>query len=234
MITAYPFASLGSADHGWLKARHHFSFASYYNPQRMGFGVLRVINDDIIQAGTGFGKHPHQNMEIITYVRRGAITHKDSMDNSGHTEAGDVQVMSAGTGVQHSEYNLEATDTSLYQIWIEPALHNVPPRWESRKFPQESVTGQLIPLASGRPADLARGALMIHQDATLWGGRLKGGTQLTHALVYNAYLLISEGKVEIDGALLTKGDGAAITDCSEVIIQALVDSEILIIDVPES
>ena len=120
MITVYPHEQLGGANYGWLNAKHHFSFSHYYNPERMSFGALRVINDDIIKAGTGFDTHPHQNMEIITYVRKGAITHRDNQGNVGRTEAGDMQVMSAGTGITHSEYNLESQDTQLYQIWIEP------------------------------------------------------------------------------------------------------------------
>ena len=118
MITHYPYEKLGHANHGWLDARHHFNFASYQNPKRQQFGALRVINDDVIKAGAGFDTHPHKNMEIITYVRKGAITHRDSNGNVGRTVAGDVQVMSAGTGVLHSEFNLESEDTNIFQIWI--------------------------------------------------------------------------------------------------------------------
>ena len=134
MITIYPYEELGHADHGWLDARHHFSFGRYHNPERMGFGVLRVINDDIIKAGKGFDTHPHKDMEIITYVRKGAITHRDSNGNEGRTEAGDVQVMSAGTGIFHSEYNLEDEDTNIYQIWIEPHKLDVTPDWSAHEF----------------------------------------------------------------------------------------------------
>ena len=143
MITPIFYHELGQAQHGWLEARHHFSFGQYYNPSRMGFGKLRVINDDIIKAGTGFNTHPHENMEIITYVREGAITHKDNHGNEGRTEAGDVQVMSAGTGIYHSEHNREAIDTHLYQIWIEPNKANVTPSWNAHRFPSSSTEGQL-------------------------------------------------------------------------------------------
>src|ERR1700742_2117012 len=135
-VTVIPYEKLGHADHGWLDARHHFSFAHYWNPDRVHFGALRVINDDKVAPGRGFGTHPHDNMEIITYVRQGAITHKDSMGNTGRTGAGDVQVMSAGTGVFHSEHNLESEDTKLYQIWITPNKRGVKPRWEAREFPK--------------------------------------------------------------------------------------------------
>jgi len=143
MHTHYPYQELGRANHGWLDARHHFSFASYYNPKRMGFGTLRVINDDIIKAGRGFDTHSHRDMEIITFVREGAITHKDSNGNVGRTEAGDVQVMSAGSGVSHSEFNLETKDTNIFQIWIEPNQIGVKPRWDSHEFPDVSTTDEL-------------------------------------------------------------------------------------------
>jgi redox-sensitive bicupin YhaK (pirin superfamily) len=161
-ITVYPYEKLGHADHGWLDARHHFSFASYWNPGRVQFGALRVVNDDKVAAGKGFGAHPHDNMEIITYVRQGAITHKDSLGNTGRTGAGDVQVMSAGTGVVHSEYNLEKEDTRLYQIWIMSNRENVEPRWEAREFPKAPVEkGPLPVLVSGREEDKNKGALFI-------------------------------------------------------------------------
>ena len=139
MINIIKYNDLGGADHGWLKAKHHFSFASYQNPERVHFGPMRVINDDVVSPQTGFASHPHDNMEIITYVRKGAITHKDNMGNVGKTEAGDVQVMSAGTGVVHSEYNYENEDTNLYQIWIYPNKKDVKPRWDAKKFPKEEV-----------------------------------------------------------------------------------------------
>ncbi len=228
MIDIQRYDQLGHADHGWLKARHHFSFANYHNPTRMGFGVLRVINDDIIQAGTGFGTHPHRNMEIITYVRKGAITHKDNQGNEGRTEAGDVQVMSAGKGIFHSEYNLENEDTTLYQIWIEPNQQGVMPRWDSRSFPKQAVENELSLLVSG--ADDA--PLFIHQDARVYAGKLSPGTMIKQTIKHQAYVLISDGTVEIDGQQLNKGDGAQVTDQTSININAISDAEVLVLDVP--
>ena len=143
MITRIAYDELGQADHGWLKARHHFSFARYYNPQRMGFGVLRVINDDWIQPGAGFPAHPHQDMEIISYIRSGEITHQDSMGNQGVIATGEVQVMSAGTGVMHSEFNRSREPLTLYQIWIEPNQRGIAPRYDSKPFPRQLQQQQL-------------------------------------------------------------------------------------------
>lgn len=232
MLTLYPYKDLGGANHGWLNARHHFSFAMYHNPARKGFGVLRVINDDIVKGGTGFDTHPHRDMEIITYVRKGAITHRDSQNNQGRTGAGDVQVMSAGSGVSHSEYNQESEDTNLYQIWIEPNKKGVQPRWEMREFPKTQVENKLMPLASGRDEDLKNGALFIYQDAAIFGGRLKAGTTITHPITYQAYLLASEGTLEVEGTRMNKGDGAEITNSQTVTITAITDAEVLVIDVP--
>lgn len=232
MITVYPFEKLGIADFGWLKARYHFSFARYRNPDRMGFGALRVINDDRVSAGKGFDEHPHDNMEIITYVRSGGISHKDSMGNEGRTGAGDVQVMSAGTGVRHAEYNKESEDTTLYQIWIEPNAQNVEPRWETRAFPRTPVNDALPVLASGRAEHKEQGALFIHQDAAIFGGRLEKGTQVTQPIKHQAYILASAGRFTVNGEELNKGDGAEITGTDSVTITADDDAEILIIDVP--
>ncbi len=177
MIELRPFAKLGGADHGWLKAKHHFSFASHYDPNNMGHGALRVWNDDEIAPNTGFPAHPHANMEIITYVREGAITHQDSLGNEGRTEAGDVQVMSAGSGVRHSEYNLEPTKTRIFQIWIEPTARGGQPTWGSKPFPKADRTGKLVTIASGdrerqgRAADPRRCAGAGHHAE----GRRNGG-----------------------------------------------------------
>jgi redox-sensitive bicupin YhaK (pirin superfamily) len=233
MITIYPYEKLGAADHGWLNAHHHFSFAGYRDRTRMGFGALRVINDDIVSAGHGFPAHPHDNMEIITYVREGAITHKDSMGNQGRTEAGDVQVMSAGSGVVHAEHNLESGDTRLYQIWIEPRLENIEPRWEQREFPKTPVTNGALPLlVSGRAEDKNKGALLINQDTAIYGGRLKSGSLVTQPIKHQAYVLASEGEITLDGVRMKKGDGAEVTDLKAVTIAAKSDAEILVIDVP--
>jgi len=233
MITVYPYENLGHANHGWLDARHHFSFARYWNPKRTGFGKLLVVNDDIVAAGSGFGTHPHDNMEIITYVRQGAITHKDSMNNVGRTEAGDVQVMSAGTGVAHSEYNHEKEDTRLYQIWITPNQQNVMPSWEAQQFPKEAITdGALKLLVSGRESDAGKGALPIHQDAAIYAGRLAAGGSVTQPIKHGAYVLASRGSFTVNGAVLNQGDGAEITDEKALQITANSDAEILVIDVP--
>ena len=234
MITVYPYERLGHADHGWLEARHHFSFARYWDPKRVGFGVLRVVNDDIIAAGEGFGMHPHDNMEIITYIRQGAITHRDSLGNEGRTGAGDVQVMSAGTGVTHAEHNLEDEKTILYQIWIEPSRMNVAPRWEARAFPKEIIeSGSLPVLVSGRKEEVELGALFIHQDAALYGGRLKVETEIRQAIRGNAYLLASAGRFSVNGVVLRQGDGAEIVGEKTLVLKAETDAEILVIDVPE-
>jgi redox-sensitive bicupin YhaK (pirin superfamily) len=229
MIKTYTFKQLGHANHGWLNARHHFSFANYHNPDRMGFGALRVINDDIIKAGAGFDTHPHRDMEIITYVRKGAITHRDSHGNQGRTEAGDVQVRRAGTGLYHSEFYLEREDTTLYQIWIEPNNTGVQPRWDAKEFPTEEAEDGLTLLVSGD----GRAPLQIHQDATLHAGPIKAGRELAHAIKHQAYLLVSKGAITLDGHSLNKGDGAEIRDKDSINLTAVTDAEVLIIDVPE-
>ncbi len=227
MITPIYYKDLGHAQFGWLDARHHFSFGHYYDPERMGFGKLRVINDDVIQAGTGFDTHPHDNMEIITYVRRGAITHKDSQGNVGRTEAGDVQVMSAGTGIRHSEHNLEGIDTNLYQIWIEPNQRNVPPRWDAHEFPKAKSDSALSLLVAGDDS----APLRIHADAKIYAGNLNADSQITHQLDQQGYLLISEGEVELEGIKLKHGDAAQISQQSTVTLHAITDAEVLLIDV---
>ena len=160
MKTLYKFDSLGGADHGWLNAKHHFSFANYYDPNKMSFGELLVINDDRIAPNTGFGKHPHDNMEIITFVRKGAISHEDSQGNKGKTNAGNVQVMSAGTGIMHSEHNHEDEETNIYQIWIKPKSRDIEPKWGSAEFPTESTKDKLKLLVSGNDD----APLQIHQE----------------------------------------------------------------------
>jgi len=228
MITIYPYETLGRANHGWLDARHHFSFAQYHNPQRMGFGLLRVVNDDIIKAGSGFDTHPHRDMEIITYIRQGAITHRDSRGNAGRTVAGDVQVMSAGTGIQHSEFNREDEDTILYQIWIEPNRMGVEPRWDQRRFPRQPVTEALPLLVSGSDDE----ALSIYQDAQISGGRLNADTRITHPIRHQLYLLASDGELQLNGQRLNKGDAAEVTGLAEVTISAVTNAEVLVIDIP--
>lgn len=234
MINIYPYEELGRHQYGWLDARYHFSFGEYNNPRRMHFGMLRVINDDIVKAGAGFDTHPHKDMEIITYVRKGAISHRDSMGHEGRTAAGDVQVMSAGTGIAHAEFNREDEDTNLYQIWIYPRAKGLAPRWEARQFPKTPVAANdsLPVLVSGYAEDIGAGALAINQDAAIYGGRLSAGTQVSQPLRHGAYLLVSEGTIELDGRSLKRGDGAEITDMKTVAIKALDDAEIVLIDVP--
>lgn len=231
MLDIQRYDALGTMNIDWLDAHYHFSFANYHNPVRMGLGPLRVINDDIVKAGGGFVPHPHRDMEIITYVREGAITHKDSLGNRGRTAAGDIQVMSAGSGIEHSEWNEEAVDTRLYQIWIHPRTKNATPRWEQRQFPR--VEGALHVLASGRAEDKAKGALWIDSDAAIYGGVLKAGQAWTQPLTGAAYLLVSAGEVTINGETLKMGDGAAITGESALTITATTAAELVVIDLPK-
>jgi quercetin 2,3-dioxygenase len=233
MIDIRPFASLGHADHGWLDARHHFSFAGYHDPARMGWGALRVWNDDKIAAKSGFPPHPHRDMEIITYVRSGAITHRDSMGNVGRTEAGDVQVMSAGTGVTHSEFNLEDADTTLFQIWILPDRAGGEPGWGQRQFPKADRSGKFATLASGMAGDVDKGgALPIRADARVAGATVAAGESVTYALGAgrHAYLVPAKGRVRVNGTELGERDGAAIRDVASITVEALDDAELVLVD----
>ena len=230
MVSVIKYKDLGGTDYGWLKAKHHFSFASYYNPKRMGFGTIRVINDDIIKAKKGFDPHQHNDMEIITYVRSGAITHTDNQNNEGRTEVGDIQVMSAGTGVVHSEYNLEDKETNIYQIWIIPNKTGVKPRWEAKQFPKDPVKNKLNLLVSGFGKNYTEGTLGIYQDAYVYGGKINKGDQIIYNIKHQAYLLCSYGSVTLEGKVLEKGDAAEISDIKEFTIKANNNSEVLIID----
>jgi redox-sensitive bicupin YhaK (pirin superfamily) len=223
------FATLGKADHGWLKANHHFSFASYYDPSRMNWGAIRVWNDDEIGPKTGFPPHPHDNMEIITYVREGAITHRDSMGNLGRTEAGDVQVMSAGTGVTHSEYNLEDGLCRLFQIWILPRQRGVAPHWDQRQFPKADRSGRFTILASGYGD---RGALSINADARVLGATVSAGETLHYDLAdrHNAYLVAAKGRIRVNGVEADARDGIALHGEGAVAVEALEDSELVMVD----
>ena len=228
MIDIRPFASLGHADHGWLDARHHFSFASYHDPARMGWGAIRVWNDDMIAAKSGFPPHPHRDMEIITYVRSGAITHQDSLGNKGRNAAGDVQVMSAGTGVIHSEYNLEDEATTLFQIWIEAAERGVAPGWGAMPFPKEARDGSFQLLASGHEGD---DALTIHADAKILGTTLKAGSSIVYQADPARHLyLVPSGPVRVNGVPAVARDGVAITGESRVEIVADEDAELVLVD----
>ncbi len=230
MIEKRTFESLGHADHGWLRANHHFSFANYYDPNRMGWGALRVWNDDEIAPNSGFPPHPHRDMEIITYVRTGAITHQDSMGNQGRTGAGDVQVMSAGTGVRHAEYNLEQETTTLFQIWIEPREGGGNPSWGAKPFPRGDRSGRFVTLASGFAED--SDALPIRADARVLGATLKAGESVTHSVGEgrHAYLVSASGAIEIDGQPFAARDGAALNGGQTVTISAREDAEIVLVD----
>jgi redox-sensitive bicupin YhaK (pirin superfamily) len=230
MIDRRPFESLGGANHGWLNAKHHFSFAEYHDPKRMNVGAIRVWNDDEIAPGTGFPAHPHSDMEIVTYVRKGAITHRDSLGNQGRTEAGDVQVMSAGTGIRHAEYNMEAEPTTLFQIWILPNRRGGQPSWGAKPFPKNDRSGRFVTLASGFAEDT--GALPIRTDARVLGATLKAGQSTEYAIgaTRNGYLVPATGKIEVNGVTLNARDGAAIQHEESVRITALEDSEIVFVD----
>jgi quercetin 2,3-dioxygenase len=224
-----PFASLGAANHGWLDAHHHFSFANYHDPDRMSWGSIRVWNDDLIEAQTGFPPHPHADMEIITYVRTGAITHKDSLGNEGRTEAGDVQVMSAGTGIRHAEYNLENEPTTLFQIWIIPKRTGGSPSWGAKPFPKDARSGSFQVLASGFAEDAD--ALPIRADARVLGATIKAGDSVTYEVGPGryAYLVPATGAIDIDGQRANARDGVAINEGS-ITITAIEDSEIVLVD----
>jgi redox-sensitive bicupin YhaK (pirin superfamily) len=230
MIVHKPFETLGGADHGWLKARHHFSFAGYYDPRNMNWGSLRVWNDDEIAANSGFPPHPHADMEIITYVRDGAITHQDSLGNKGRTEAGDVQVMSAGSGIRHAEYNLEAETTRIFQIWIQPNRTGGAPSWGAKPFPKGDRSGKFVTLASGFEND--NDALPIRTNARVLGATLKAGESVEYALdrSRHAYLVPAAGRVEVNGLTLETRDGAAITDETSIRVTALEDAELVLVD----
>ena len=230
MIVRKPFKTLGGADHGWLKAKHHFSFASYYDPQNMGWGPLRVWNDDEIAPKSGFPPHPHSDMEIVTYVRQGAITHQDSLGNTGRTEAGDVQVMSAGTGIRHSEYNLEDETTRIFQIWIEPSTRGGQPAWGAKPFPRDGRAGRFVTLASGIDGD--RDALPIRTNGRVAGATLKAGETATYELGEGryAYLVPATGRIAVNGVELEARDGAAAKDEPRLSVTALEDSEVVLVD----
>jgi quercetin 2,3-dioxygenase len=230
MLDLRPFNRLGAADHGWLKAKHHFSFGSHHDPDNMGHGALRVWNDDEIAPNTGFPAHPHANMEIITYVREGAITHQDSLGNKGRTEAGDVQVMSAGSGIRHSEYNLEPKATKIFQIWIEPTTVGGAPTWGAKPFPKADRSGQFVAIASGQADD--KDALPIRANARVLAVTLKAGESAHYAptATRRLYLVPAAGKVDVNGVNVNARDGLAISDERELKITALEDSELVLVD----
>jgi redox-sensitive bicupin YhaK (pirin superfamily) len=230
MIERRSFESLGGANRGWLNAKHHFSFADYHDPERMGWGALRVWNDDTIAPNTGFPPHSHADMEIVTYVREGAITHEDSLGNKGRTEAGDVQVMSAGTGIRHSEYNLESGATRIFQIWILPTRRGKAPSWGAKPFPKGDRSGRFVILASGDPKDGE--ALPIRTDARVLGAALRAGESAEYAIgaERHGYLVLAKGSVEVNGVALNARDGVAIHKEAVVRVRALEDAELVLVD----
>ena len=230
MIELRPLASLGGDRMGWLDTKHHFSFANYHDPERMHWGNLRVWNDDEIAPKSGFPPHPHRDMEIITYVREGAITHEDSLGNKGRTEAGDVQVMSAGTGITHSEYNMEDVTTRIFQIWIMPTRQGEKPSWGARPFPKDSRAGQFVVLASGFDGD--GDALPIRTDARVVGATLKAGETASYPIGSDrqGYLVPASGAIEVNGVRVQARDGAAVKDVDTLEVTAREDSEIVLVE----
>lgn len=231
-IEVRPYAGLGKFRLDWLNASHHFSFGHYYDPSRMGMGPLRVWNDDEIAARTGFDPHPHRDTEIITYVRKGAITHLDSLGNEGRTEAGDVQVMSAGTGIRHAEYNREDETTTIFQIWLTPRRQGQKPRWGQKAFPKGDRAGQFVPLASGLPGHDE--ALPIDQDAAILGATLEPGQSVTYRLGAGrqAYLVGATGRFAVNGVPVNARDGVLVRGEDAIEIAAEAASEILLADLP--
>lgn len=230
MIEHRPFESLGGANHGWLDAKHHFSFAEYYDPKRMGWGPIRVWNDDKIAPNSGFPPHPHANMEIVTYVRTGAITHQDSLGNKGRTEAGDVQVMSAGSGIRHAEYNLEPETTTIFQIWIQPNEAGGEPTWGAKPFPKGERAGKFVTLASGVAGD--EDVLPIRTNGRVVAATLKAGESAEYELGAEryGYLVPATGRVEVNGVEAKARDGLAIRDVQTLKVTALEDAELVLVD----
>lgn len=229
MLEIRPFDGLGTFRNDWLDAHYHFSFSGYHDPSRMGVGKLRVWNDDMIQPGTGFPPHGHRDMEIITYVREGAVSHRDSLGNSGRTEAGDVQVMSAGAGIQHSEWNAESEATRLFQLWILPRRSGGAPRWGTRSFPKDERAGQWAVLASGMGDE---GALEIDQDARVLGATVPAGKTLSYDLAEGrfAYLVAATGNGRLNNELFAARDGAAASGALKLDFVADEDMEIVLVD----
>jgi redox-sensitive bicupin YhaK (pirin superfamily) len=230
MIDIITSDSRGAADHGWLKSKHTFSFADYHNPEMMGFAKLRVVNEDWIEAGQGFGTHPHRDMEIVTYMIDGALEHKDSMGNGSVIRPGELQRMTAGTGVFHSEFNhSEDEQAHLLQIWILPDRNGLEPGYEQKLFPSEEKQNQwrLVGSRDGRD-----GSLTIHQDVNLLSAELVKGNELDYTFEgrRRGFMQIVKGAVEIDGKVVTAGDAIASQDHDKLSVRATEDSELLLFD----
>jgi redox-sensitive bicupin YhaK (pirin superfamily) len=222
--------TLDHGDRGWLKARHHFIVSADGNPANGPLGSLVVWNDDEIAPGTGFGRHSHADMEIVTYVRQGVVTHEDNAGNVGRTVAGNVQVTSAGTGISHSEHNRDEDPLRLFQIWLRPRHRGGKPRWDSREFPKADRAGRLVELASGSPTHAD--ALLIRADARVLGATLLAGTTLTHAAARfrHTYLAPAQGVILVNGQRVAVGDGIAAIDESELTITAEENTEIILVE----
>lgn len=225
--------SRGVADHGWLISKHTFSFASYYNPDRINFGALRVLNDDIVKPGMGFGSHPHDNMEIVSIPLSGSLAHKDSIGREQEIKTGEVQIMSAGSGIYHSEYNYSKTDdVNFLQIWVMPKERNIEPRYDQKDFTDKLQENRLISVVSADNKD----ALWINQDAEFSLGKLSSGTKLTHQLKYKnsgVYILLINGEAKINDTSLNQRDAVGFFDIQHISINILKDSTILVIEVPK-
>jgi redox-sensitive bicupin YhaK (pirin superfamily) len=226
-------SSRGLADHGWLKSHHTFSFSSYFNPERVQFGALRVLNDDEVEGGRGFGEHPHDNMEIISIALEGSLQHKDSMGNIATIETGEIQVMSAGTGMYHTEYNKnEGEVVKFLQIWVFPNKRNVTPRYDQVKISSPEQPNQLVQILSPNADDAG---VWIYQDAWFNLGNLEKGSKVDYTIrkkMNGAYIFVISGKVEVNGQILDTRDGYGIWDTDGFSITASTDAEVLIMDVP--
>ena len=233
ITTYYPASQRGHVNFGWLESHHSFSFGNWHNREKVHFGALRVLNDDTVKGGKGFDTHPHENMEIITIPLKGALAHKDSTGADGIIYTGDVQIMSAGSGIRHSEYNASHYDpVTLLQIWIFPKLTGIKPRHDQQSFDPAARDGQWQVVVSPRPEDLA---LKINQDARLALTRLKAGASLTYYTVFpdnGIYIFVLEGQVEAHGNVLQRRDGLGVTQAGEIALNAVTDSELLAIEVP--
>jgi redox-sensitive bicupin YhaK (pirin superfamily) len=230
VIEHRPLHALGATKTDWLDAKLHFAFAGLGRPEHRPLGALRVWNDDAFAAFSGFPSHLHQNVEIVTYVRDGAITHADSVGNQGRTAAGEVQVMSAGTGIFHSEFNAETVTTRLFQIWLEPRVQGGEPRWSNRRFPDGERAGRLVALASGDPEDIE--ALFINAEARVLGATLQAGEVIVHRFREGrrAYVVSTTGRIDLQGHRLGPRDGAAISDEAVITITALDDTNIVLVE----
>jgi len=233
MINIIKSADRYFADHGWLKTHWHFSFSDYYDPANMNFSKLRVFNDDVVKGGGGFDMHPHRDMEIVTYVLAGELAHQDSIGNAGVVHPGEVQVMSAGKGIYHAEFNnSKSSDVHLLQLWIEPRHKGNAPRWEQRQFTPQERGGKLLPVVSGGDVP---GTLSIDQDATIYVSSLKKGEGATHAVKSghrHVYLFVTKGDVTVNDAKLSAGDQARVQDETTLEIAANNDAELILLDLP--